>query len=242
MLNLKKLKKEENLDDFLDLTESRILKHLTKMRSDFLHPYIGIKLRAYNSTLDFIEKNMMDAIVCNNRNEVFNCALRHLKFDGIVAEFGVKSGTTIKMLANKPVLKKKTLYGFDSFTGIPEDWSGTKTLKGQLSNQGKIPKLGKNIKLIPGWFSDTLPEFRKNHKEKIALFHIDCDLYSSTKDILDNFAKDFTKGSILIFDEYFNYPNWQNHEHKAWAEFTKKHSIKFKYLCYAHTQIAVQIL
>ena len=100
------LTKKNNLGQ----VEETILKHLSSMRSDFLHPYIGIKLRAYQKTLDFIEANIADAVVCNNRNEVFNYALKHIDSDGIVAEFGVKSGTTINELANKPILRKKTIY------------------------------------------------------------------------------------------------------------------------------------
>ena len=222
--------------------EERILKHLTGMRSDLLHPYVGIKLRAYQKTLDFIESEMPNATVCNNRKEVFNCAIRHMQLDGIVAEFGVKSGTTIKELANKPKLQKNQLYGFDSFVGIPEDWKGTKTLKGQLSNSGKIPKVPKNVKLISGWFADTLPEFVKTISEPASLLHIDCDIYQSTKDVLDAFKKKIVPGTVIIFDEFFNYPNWQNHEYKAWLEFSKKAKLKYEYICYAHTQVALRIL
>jgi hypothetical protein len=226
----------------LDAIEERLLKHLNSMRSDFFHPYVGIKFRAYQKTLDFIEENMADAVVCNDRNDVFNCALRYLNNDGLVLEFGVKSGKTITTLANKPKLKKREIYGFDSFEGIPKDWSGTRTLKGQLSNLGKMPKVPKNVKLVKGWFKDSLPKFVKKSGENAALIHVDCDLYESTKDIFDNLGKKIVSGTVIIFDEFFNYPNWENHEFKAWNEFVKKEKIKFKYLCYAHTQVAVKIL
>ncbi len=228
------------MTNFSDL-ENLLLKHLTSMRSDFLHPYVGLKLRAYQQTLDFISENLPDAVVCNKRSEIFNYALKHIKPEGLVLEFGVKSGQTINELAQKPALKKRTIYGFDSFTGIPEDWTGTKTLKGQLSNLGKLPKVAKNVKLVTGLFSESLPDFTKEHPEDIALIHIDCDLYQSTKDIFTHLAKQIVPGTILIFDEFFNYPNWQNHEAKAFFEFTQKRKLKFKYLCYAHTQLALQV-
>ena len=228
------------VNNFSEL-EGRILKHLSAMRSDFLHPYLGIKFRAYQRTLDFIEANMLEAVVCNNRNEVFNYALSHLELDGIIAEFGVKSGKTINELANKPQLRKKTLYGFDSFIGIPEDWTGTKTLKGQLTNNNKLPKVAKNISLIKGWFKDTLVEFCHNNQADAALLHIDCDLYQSTKEVLNAFASKIKPGTVIIFDEFFNYPNWQSHEYKAWCEFIKQQQLSFSYLCYAHTQVAVKI-
>ena len=220
-----------------------ISKNLNSMRSDLLHPYMGLKVKAYMETINFIAANMPDAIVCNNRNEIFNYVLKQLEIEGMIAEFGVKSGNTINQLATKPALRKKTIYGFDSFTGIPEDWGGTRTLKGQLSNLGKLPKVNKNIKLITGWFKDSLPSFLQEHAtEKFALIHIDCDLYSSTKDILDNIKNHVAIGTIIIFDEFFNYPNWQNHEYKAFQEFLSESNHKIKYLCYAHTSVAIKII
>ena len=240
-INFKK-KDPADKDNNIKNIEQFIKKHLFSMRSDFLHPYVGIKIKSFLSTIDFIEKNMSNAVVCNNRNEVFNYALRELENSGLIAEFGVKSATTINQLASKEKLKKKTIYGFDSFIGLPEDWSGTKTLKGQLSNLGKLPKVNKNVKLIAGWFKETLPEFIKEHQDNFALIHIDCDLYQSTKDIFINIDKKIGKGTIIIFDEFFNYPNWHNHEYRAFKEWLETSGKKIRYLCYAHTQIAIQIL
>jgi hypothetical protein len=240
---LKILKKELNKINIIEDLEAKILKHLISMRSDFLHPFVGLKLRSYKRTLDFIESKMSDAIICNNRKEIFNYALRNIDPQkGIIAEFGVKSGKTINDLANKPALKNQIIYGFDSFVGLPEDWGGTRAKKGQLSNNGKLPKTSKNIKLISGWFADTLPVFIKDHSENAILLHIDCDLYSSTKTILECFAEKIIAGTIIIFDEFFNYPNWENHEYKAWQEFTDKYNISYKYIAYAHTQVIVQII
>jgi len=221
--------------------EEFLKKNLFSMRSDLLHPYTGLKMKAFLSSVNFIEENMPEAVVCNNRNEVFNYAIRNLQIDGLIAEFGVKSGDTINNLSSKPQMKKKTIYGFDSFEGIPEDWHGTRTLKGQLTNDGKLPKVNKNVTLIKGWFKDTLPEFVSGNTKNFSLIHIDCDIYQSTKDILENINERLVKGSIIIFDEFFNYPNWQNHEFKALQEFLELSEKKIRYLCYAHTQVAVQI-
>lgn len=222
--------------------EEFLKKHLFSMRSDLLHPYVGVKAKAFLSSVSFIGENMPDAVVCNDRNEVFNHALKSLAIDGIIAEFGVKSGKTINQLSLKPSLRKSHIYGFDSFEGIPEDWSGTKTLKGQLTNHGKLPKVNKNVTLIKGWFKDSLPIFLAAHKENFSLLHIDCDIYQSTKDIFDNIMERIVPGTIIIFDEFFNYPNWKNHEFKAFQEFLSLSKRKVKYLCYAHTQVAISIV
>lgn len=72
--------------------------------------------------------------------------------------------------------------------------------------------------------------------------HIDCDLYNSTKTIFDNLAPRIKSGTIIVFDEYFNYPNWQQHEYKAFQEFVEDNNIKYEYIAIGYGQAAVKIL
>ncbi len=37
-------------------------------------------------------------------------------------------------------------------------------------------------------------------------------------------------GTVIKFDEYFNYPNWQAHEYRAWQEFVAAFGVKYRYL------------
>ena len=212
------------------------------MRSDYMHPFVGIRALAYLDTLDYIKNNFKTTIVCKDQNEVFNFAASNIDFDGLNAEFGVKDGKTIKILCQKNNLKNKIIYGFDSFEGLPDDWHGTRVKKGRLTRKGEIPKLPKNVVAIKGLFADTLPDFLSDKKDKFAFIHIDCDIYKSTKDIFDNIGDFVTKGTVIVFDEYFNYPNSQEHEFKAFSEFIKAKKFKYKYLAYATTQVAVKIL
>jgi hypothetical protein len=48
-------------------------------------------------------------------------------------------------------------------------------------------------------------------------------------------------GTIILFDEYFNYPNWEVHEYKAFQEFVTKYGVKYRYLAFARQQVAVRI-
>jgi hypothetical protein len=48
-------------------------------------------------------------------------------------------------------------------------------------------------------------------------------------------------GTIILFDEYFNYPNWEVHEYKAFQEFVTKYAVKYRYLAFARQQVAVRI-
>lgn len=67
------------------------------------------------------------------------------------------------------------------------------------------PKVRENVRLIEGWFDDTLPQFIKDHSEDCSFIHVDCDVYSSTKTIFQ-FLNNKIKNTIIVFDEFFNYP------------------------------------
>lgn len=45
------------------------------------------------------------------------------------------------------------------------------------------------------------------------------DLYSSAKTILTLLKKQIVTGTVIQFDEYFNYPSFELHELKAFHEF-----------------------
>lgn len=158
---------------------------------------------------------------------------------GLYLEFGVFSGTSINQIADQK--QDTSIYGFDSFEGLPETWrAGFET--GMFAME-EIPAVRKNVNLIKGWFDDTLPGFVQQHKDQCAFIHIDCDLYSSTKTVFDHLAGQIKPGTILLFDEYFNYPNWQEHEHKAFQEYVKNSAVKYEYIGYAEAneQVAVRI-
>ena len=91
-----------------------------------------------------------------------------------------------------------------------------------------------NVIMHIGWFEDTVPLFFDQYPHPIAYCHADADLYSSTITFLEEMCsrKLLVKGSVITFDEYANYPNWQEGEYKAWAEMVERYQIKFRYICY----------
>ena len=186
---------------------------------------------ATEESIKYIQKNMKNCLCFSHKVDIlFDYALPKINSNGLILEFGVRKGTSIKEIAKR--IRKRTCHGFDSFEGLPEDWAGQQYPKGAYSEKGKMPKVPKNVVLHQGWFKDTLPKFLQNNKEKIDFIHFDCDLFSSTKLILDLIGNRFQKGTILIFDEYFNYPNWKNHEFKAFKQFTKKENVLYEYLAF----------
>jgi Macrocin-O-methyltransferase (TylF) len=95
---------------------------------------------------------------------------------------------------------------------------------------------------VEGLFADTLPRSFADNSGPVAFAHVDCDLYSSTATVLEHIGR-LGRGSIVVFDEYFNYPGWQEHGHKAWSEFVARSGIGFSYEAYTsnHEQLVVRI-
>lgn len=160
-----------------------------------------------------------------------NKNILELNKDSLIIEFGVFSGNTINLIANN--LKKHTIYGFDSWHGLPEKWDRNDMFfdKGHFSTQGRRPNVSKNVILIDGWFSETLPKFLSKNNKPVKFIHIDCDLYSSTRCIFDNLKFNIKNGCVIVFDELVNYEGYKrNGELKAFYEFVKENNIEFDFL------------
>jgi hypothetical protein len=159
-------------------------------------------------------------------HEYFVNTLSHVTNDGLWLEFGVCSGTTINIISSQT---QNRVYGFDSFLGLPEDW-GNHQPKGEYSTGGKLPDVRDNVELVVGLFQDTLEKFLEDHSEPIAYLHLDADLYSSTKYVLDKLEGRIVSGTIISFDEIYNYPEYKDHEIKAWLEFCETAKISYEWI------------
>ena len=197
--------------------------------------------RALISSCDYVEKYMKNVSSFEDKYDLLTHAMQYMPEKGLICEFGVFEGGTLEHIASKT---KKFVYGFDSFEGLPEDWDGN-ILEGHFALPGTPDLKGVNIKLVKGWFNESIPKFLGNLQEKtpIAFLHIDCDLYSSTKDIFSLLGDLIQDGTVIVFDEYFNYPNWQNHEFLAFKEYTELNKVTYKYIgfCERGEQVAVLI-
>lgn len=155
---------------------------------------------------------------------------------GLVAEFGVYSGETLRRIA----AQRPGAHGFDSFEGLPEGWRESYP-RGAFAVD-RIPTVDDAV-LHVGWFEDTLGPFLADAPGPAAFLHLDADLYSSTATVLDAFEDRIVPGTVLAFDEYFNYPGWQEHEHRAFMEFIDRTGKAFEYIAYNSRgqQVAVRI-
>ncbi len=182
--------------------------------------------------------------------------IEQLDADGIVGdvvEFGCYGGTWLNVLAE--IVEKREngrgVWGFDSFEGLPTpdaEKDGNIWQAGQyaMSQEEVVIKLRAAdrpfLRLVKGWFSDSLAMEPATSIRQIAYARIDGDLYSSAVDCLAYLTDRLVDGAILVFDD------WQftmNHgEVLAFREWIAAHPIcEFEFLgmnMWAHLYLKVR--
>lgn len=142
-------------------------------------------------------------------------------------EFGVSKGGSFKWWVENIKSQDTLFFGFDTFTGLPEDWGHFK--KGDMSAGNEPPVINNDHRhqFLQGLFQQTLPDFIiKNStllKSRLVL-HMDADLFSSTLFVLTSMAPFLKSGDIIIFDE-FNVPN---HEFLAFESFINSYYFEYE--------------
>jgi len=139
---------------------------------------------------------------------------------GHIVECGVfKGASLIRFCTFREILESpysRKVIGFDAFGKFPiqedtidqafvkrfEDSSGegisTSELKKVFSQKGFC-----NYELVQGDVADTIPEYITNHPElKIALLHIDVDVYKPSVAILEHLYDRVVSGGLIVFDDY----------------------------------------
>ncbi len=202
-----------------------------------LNPFTGIFM--YLSYLAkfsrWVAKNKSDAGFSDYYSYRFNYGKRILVYQWIngkylmdepvnYLEFGVAVGHSFRWWAENHKHRDSRFAGFDTFTGLPEDWNLFK--QGSMSADGKLPELpDTRCTFEKGLFQETLPPFLKSYMPgKRNVIHLDADLYTSTLYVLSSLAPFMQKEDIIIFDE-FGVPL---HEFRAFLDFTKSFHLNFK--------------
>lgn len=158
---------------------------------------------------------------------------------GLWLEAGVYYGRSINILAKAT---DGLLHGFDSFEGLPEDWKAGEQ-KGSYSTGGRLPQVADNVRLYQGWFEQTLPVFLQQQPGTVSLLHIDCDLYSSTRTVLELLADRFVEGTVIIFDDLLGFTGFEQHELKAFEEFVLNSGWRYRVVAAAvlSREVAIQL-
>jgi hypothetical protein len=133
--------------------------------------------------------------------------------EGAIVECGsYRGGSAILMaLALKSMGIKKEIHIFDSFEGLPEphDQKDKGYKRGQFKADyaacvAKVNELGlaDTINVHKGWFDDTITRFLDSRSVEIALLHIDCDLYASTRDCFSRLYPCVCNSGVVVLDDF----------------------------------------
>jgi hypothetical protein len=171
---------------------------------------------ALKKSVSIVEHEMPEAMIHLSHEAFLSECLARAPLAGAHCEFGVFSGTSINLLASKR--PSQVFDGFDSFNGLPEDWTGYRGF--DFDRQGKLPSVQENVRLHVGLFDVTLPAYARACGP-VAFLHVDCDLYASTACVFAHLGPLLAPGCVIVFDEYFAYPGFEHHERKAFAEYLR---------------------
>lgn len=167
---------------------------------------------------------------------------------GHIVECGVFKGTSLIRFATfrealeSPVSRK--IIGFDAFGKFPRQGDGGditfanefESAGGQGISKGELEKVlahkqFTNYDLVEGDILQTLPKYVEEHPElKIALLHIDVDIYEPSKVALNLLYDRVVRGGLVVFDDYGTVAG----ETRAVDEFLRGKDVVIKKLPISH--------
>lgn len=205
------------------------------MQSDFKHHYL-MRSFAWAFSLPKLPS------IYFNRRAFFDAVVQQSIRSRPFYEFGVWRGESFRYL----IKTFKTGYGFDTFTGLPEDWhvgKGKYEKAGAYSSEGSIPKI-EGGEFIVGNFESTLPAFFSDPRPLASVINFDADLYSSTICALDHSKPVIDEQTMLIFDEMIAHECWEQDEFKALNEFSEKNKCTYEVVAvsFLTKQVAVKLM
>jgi O-methyltransferase len=155
-------------------------------------------------------------------------------------EFGLWRGKTFRYaheMKRRYRCDDLRLWGFDSFEGLPQidDSHDNIWTPGQFAcSEAELRKILRKAgvreheyELVPGYYERSL-NADLHHRltgRSAAIIYIDCDLYVSTKHVLNFVQRYLVNGTIVCFDDFYNYKGSPDQgEQKALSEFLVQNS------------------
>jgi len=161
----------------------------------------------------------------------------NIKLDSIQGdyiEFGIFKGKSlyhsVKTAKKINAEKNITFWGLDSFEGFPvenHEFYKAKNFKASKSKVKKSFNKYKNVKIIDGYFEDTLSSDELQNIENISFAFIDCDIYESAQ-VAFNFIKSkMTRGGFIMIDDFTSIDKNGNYIAKSFFDIFDDREIVF---------------
>lgn len=186
------------------------------------------------------------------RSDTFFRAIEFVNYEGVPGDFfegGVFGGLSLALIAKGATFDAtgmtRRIVGIDTFEGLPPSsethvrWSAGDCARlagahplagpGEPASADLVRRLFAACELEPpilyeGRFADVLPAVVPAVHPAVALLHVDCDLYESTRDLLNGVAPALQDGTLVLFDDWFHYKGHPDKgEARALAEFLAAH-------------------
>ncbi len=184
------------------------------------------------------------AVTLSTREDLYRFLLTSQNLDETIdyLEFGVARGRTIKWWVENNHKEDSRFVGFDTFTGLPDDWGSLK--RGHFTAEAQVPAIADNrLKFEKGMFQHTLDNFLQNYSnDRRKVVNLDADLYSSTVFVLTRLGPLLKRNDVLIFDEFLTW-KCPAHEIRALCDFADAYRMNYKLLgaaaCFTHVAVEV---
>ena len=142
------------------------------------------------------------------------------QIEGDFIDLGVGKGGMSLFLGFRAREHGRKMFSLDSFNGLPAlhpeldnpvflqgdygapDGREETQWKERLKMRARDYGLQDTIKIVPGYFDDTLAKLDPD--QKFAFVHIDCDLYTSVRPVLDVIYDRVSDGGFIVIDDYFH--------------------------------------
>ena len=207
---------EEQTAKFFGETVFRDLRQL-KLHSIY-RPQSKYFQRCFEALLEVEDQFIQDLI--------FN--IKEQRVEGAFAEFGIFQGAWIErfyQITERIGLSDRDIYGFDSFQGLSaphSEYDGPFWKEGMYAAsreevEERLDILKRpRIKLIEGFFEQSLKTAEAQKVKSIAFSRIDCDIYEPAKECLEFLSNRLAHNSVLVFDDWPH--SFEIGEGRAFAE------------------------
>jgi len=203
-------------------------------------------------SVTFVQEYMPQAKELYNDSKTLQCASDgvsdNLKANGVFVEVGWALPRNTTFVAD--LNPEEIVYGLFSEKGMEEDWEKEKGRVIKTGAHKPDPKYRplciNNIRYFKKENLQTVLDFFKTNilkDRRLAFLSLQVNTYESTKKVFDTFRENFSKGTVIYFDSFYNYPNHKLHEFKALTEFAEKNNYSIEVLGFNknHEQAAVRI-
>jgi hypothetical protein len=189
--------------------------------SDAKMPLSGLRSLPYRAMCSKLFSRSWQDIF--ERHLFFSRAFSFLAFNeisGDYLEFGCHQCRTFVMAYKESRRRWLTtrLWAFDSFQGLPaasgaKDWHPGWTPGAMAMSQEQFHQKCKRAgiseseyRVVPGFYNESLPGIGQGEEpQDVCLAYIDCDMYSSTREVLRFLMPRLKHGMIIAFDDWFTW-------------------------------------